>query len=309
MGKENSSEKVKLFKQILQILSVAICLLIIVMIVYRFFIIDPKSEITTGIIILIAFLIVFALSETFDNFSIGKIFTLSKTIEEKENEIIKIENEKYQLFNQVVNLSNNFNQKQSNTNILCPPDGWQQVSVVNAEDKEVEELKKAEEQEAEKEKTPISKKRLDYSKLKELALNKFLKDKNIDSSNVLSEMKLQAFQGIDPISDKSPVFCAYMNDFNKEEEVFFEVMRNYTMPSMFVDRLYLMLSKIYHYRTIKKTNSYLNLILIDLPENNRQFNHGKYIYDLFQPASNNKLLKISVIKFEENEITNLYKEA
>ncbi len=310
--KNNSTEKVNWFSRILLLI---IGGLIAFMIVYRFFLIEPRAEITTGIIILLAFLIVLALSEIFDNFSIGEILKLSRTIKEKEkviekreNEIIKVENEKNQLLNQVITLSNNFSQRQSNTNIYgWTPELMRQIGVQKANADEVEELKKKEAQEAEKEEPSRQRvRRLDNSKVEELALRKFITNNNIDISKIFREIKLQAFQGIDPISDTSPIFDAYLNDIDKE--VFFEVRpsKGY-ISGMFLDRLYLMLSKIYHYRTIKKTNSFLNLILVEFPddrsEENRQLNR---ILDLFQPALNNNLLRISVVRFEENEMPHLY---
>lgn len=310
--KNNKSEKVNWFSRILLLI---IGGLIGYMVFFRFFIIDPKAEITTGIIILLAFLIVLALSEIFDSFSIGEVLKLSRTvkekekvIEKKESEIVKIENEKNQLLNQVITLSNNFSQRQSNTNIYgLSPDLMRQIGVQKANPEEVEELKKKEAQEAEKEEPSRPKtKRLDSSKIEELALRKSLMTSNIDISKIFREIKLQAFQGIDPISETSPIFDAYLNDIDRE--VFYEIRQSKGYISgMFMDRLYLMLSKIYHYRTVKKTNAFLNLILVEFPEDssedNRQLNR---ILDLFQPALNNSLLRISVVHFEENEMTHLY---
>ncbi len=298
-----------------RLLLIAIGGLIAFMIVYRYFFTDPKAEISAGIIILLGFLIVLALSEVFDSFSVGEVLKLSRTIkskekeiEKKETEITKIEAEKNQLLNQVITLSNNFSQRQSNTNIYgLTPDLMKQVSVQKADAGEVEELKKKEAQEAEKEEPPRQRqRRIDQRKVEELALRKFLVSNNIDISKVFREIKLQAFQGIDPISDSSPIFDAYLNDIDKE--VFFEVRpsRGY-ISSMFMDRLYLMLSKIFHYRTIKKNTTYLNIILVEFPDDNsgdnRQLNR---ILDLFQPALSNNLLRIGVVKIDQSEMEGLY---
>lgn len=298
-----------------RLLLIAIGGLIAFMIVYRYFFTDPKAEISAGIIILLGFLIVLALSEVFDSFSIGEVLKLSRTIkskekeiEKKETEITKIEAEKNQLLNQVITLSNNFSQRQSNTNIYgLTPDFMKQVSVQKADAGEVEELKKKEAQEAEKEEPPRQRqRRIDQRKVEELALRKFLVSNNVDISKVFREIKLQAFQGIDPISDSSPIFDAYLNDIDKE--VFFEVRpsRGY-ISAMFMDRLYLMLSKIFHYRTIKKNMTYLNIILVEFPDDNsddnRQLNR---ILDLFQPALSNNLLRIGVVKIDQSEMEGLY---
>lgn len=297
-----------------RVLLLVVGILIGTMVVFRFFIIDTKAEISAGIIILLCLLIILSLSEVFDSFSIGEIFKLSrvvkekqKEIEKKETELVKIETEKNQLLSQVISLSNNFSQRQSNTNIYgWTPEGLKQVSIQKADAEEIEELKKKEEQEDENSETPQSRpKRLDSRKVEELALRKFLALNNIDISKIYREIKLQAFQGIDPISETSPIFDAYLNDIDRE--VFFEVRHNRGYVSgMFMDRLYLMLSKIYHYRIIKKTTIFLNIILVEFPEDTSENKLFNKILELFQPALNNNLLRISVIKIEAEEIEGLY---
>ena len=285
------------------------------MIVYKYFSIDPKAEISSGIIILLAFLILLVLSEVFDNFSIGEIIKLSRTVKEKEKEIdkkdkevAKVETEKQQLLSQVISLSNNFSQRQSNTNIYgWTPEGLSQVSIQKAEPKEVEELKKKEAQEQETENTIRERpKKLDMKKVEELALRKFITENNIDISKLFREVKLQAFQGIDPISDNSPIFDAYLNEFDKE--VFFEFRTNRGfLGSMFMDKLYLMLSKIFHYRNIKKTNVYLNVIMIEfVSEGTEDSRHFNRLLDYFQPALNNNLLRLSTVKIDQTEMEALY---
>jgi hypothetical protein len=222
---------------------------------------------------------------------------------------VKIETEKNQLFAQVISLSNNFSQRQSNTNIYgWTPEGLKQVSVQKADAEEIAESKKTEAQEVETEteETPQPRpRRIDSRKAEELALRKFLTLNNIDISKIFREIKLQAFQGVDPISETSPIFDAYLNEIDKE--VFFEIRMNRGYISgMFTDRLYLMLSKIYHYRMIKKSATYLNLIIVEFPEDsgeNRQLNR---IFETFQPALNNNLLRVSVIKIDAEEMESLY---
>jgi hypothetical protein len=290
-----------------------IALLIFTMIVYRFFLIEPKAEINTGIITLIAFLLIIILSDTFDSFSIGEIIKLSKTIknkediiEKKEEELVRIESEKNQLLGQIINLSNNISLKQNNTNILgINTDLYKNIGVQKANEEEVNDLKNKEEDEIEKDETS-KRRRIDNSKLEEFVLKQFFVEHNIDISKIFKGIKLQAFQGIDPISDTSPIFDAYLNDIDKE--VFYEVrpIKNY-LTGMFLDKLYSMLSKIYHYRNVKKNNTFLNLILVEFPGEGISENIlMNKILDIFQPALSKGLLKISVIKLDENEMTPLY---
>ena len=290
-----------------------IALLIFTMIFYKFFLLKPRAEINAGIIILIAFLIIIVLSDTFDSFSIGEIIKLSKKIknkdeiiEKKEVELVRIEGEKNQLLSQIVSLSNNFSLKQNNTNILgMNTDLFKYIGVQKANEEEVNELKKKEQTEVEKE-DASKRKRIDNSKLEDFVLKQFFVEHNIDISKIYKGIKLQAFQGIDPISDTSPIFDAYLNDIDKE--VFYEVrpVKNY-LSGLFFDRLYLMLSKIYHYRNVKKSNTFLNLILVEIPGDTKEENVLlNKVLDVFQPAISKGLLKISVINLDENEITALY---
>ena len=58
-------------------------------IIFKFFYNEPISDISAGLIILIAFLLILALSESFDNFSIGKVISLSREVKKKEEVDIK----------------------------------------------------------------------------------------------------------------------------------------------------------------------------------------------------------------------------
>jgi hypothetical protein len=51
-----------------RILIVILGILIVGMITYNFFLTDPRGEINTGLVTLIAILVVIVLSESFDNF-------------------------------------------------------------------------------------------------------------------------------------------------------------------------------------------------------------------------------------------------
>jgi hypothetical protein len=306
------NNRLTLFSRIMLIM---ILFLILIMIIYKYFFKEPEAEISIGLLFLLSYLIIIALSEVYDNFSVGKILKLSRNLKEKDNkiheiksELIKIETEKNQLFNQVIHLSNNINQRQTNTNIYgVPHEFMKQMGVQKANEDEVKEFKKNEVEEIEKEENIKSKiRRLNINKVENLALKKFMIANNIDYTKIFREIKLQAFQGVDPISDTSPIFDAYLNEIDKE--VFFEIrpIRGY-ISSIFIERLYLMLSKIYHYRNINKTQSYLHLILVELP--NERFEDKRILsklLELFNPAINNNLLKIGSVRFETKEMDDLY---
>lgn len=292
---------------------ILIAVLIISMIIYKFFFNVPIAEISTGIIILLAFSILLALSESFDNFSIGKIISLSRKIQEKENviekkdtELKQVETEKRELLSQIISLSNNFSQRQSNTNIYgATPETIKQFTVQKAEEPEVDNLKDKE-QEEENLSAP-ERKRIDFRKVEEIALQYFIRDNNIDVSKMFKDVKLQAFEGIDPISDTSPIYDAYINEIDKE--IFVEIRPTPIMSSFFTDKIYVMLSKIHHYRQFKKTNCSLHLIMVEIPEEQRDNSRFlNRILELYRPALSSGLLKISTIKLEPSDTEKIYRE-
>lgn len=310
---ENQREKKKEINWFARIGLIILTILIISMIIYKFFCNDPIAEISTGLIILLAFSIVLILSESFDNFSVGKIITLSRAVKEKETviekknvEIRQVENEKRELLSQIILLSNNFSQRQSNTNIYsATPETIKQFTIQKAEEPEIETLKQKEQEEENK--TIQERKRIDFRKVEEIALQYYIKENNVDVSKMFKEVKLQAFEGIDPISDNSPIYDGYINEIDRE--VFIEIRPTPMMASMITDRLYMMLSKIHHYRQFKKTNCYLNLVLVEIPEDDRdntRFLNG--ILELFRPALSSGLLKISTVKLEKSDLKKIYRE-
>ena len=105
---ENYNRKVNWFVRILIIL---FCILLVLLILYKFFYVIPKGEINSGFIVLLLILLVLILSESFDQFSIGKLFSMSRNIKRKEEKVQKLEKEKMELFNQLINIS--ISQKQS----------------------------------------------------------------------------------------------------------------------------------------------------------------------------------------------------
>lgn len=109
----NSDKPNYFVRTLIVILSIGIAFLIF----YNFFKSEPKGEIGTGLIILISFLLVLVLAESFDNFSIGKLISLSRKVEIKEKENIKLERKNTELINQLISVTNNQNQSQSHTSI------------------------------------------------------------------------------------------------------------------------------------------------------------------------------------------------
>ncbi|NRD75654.1 hypothetical protein HQQ94_21005 [Shewanella sp. VB17] len=72
---ENTEKKSNWF---VRCMIVAFCALIVAMIAFSYFYIEPKGEINAGVITLLSLLLVLVLSESFDNFSIGKLVSISR---------------------------------------------------------------------------------------------------------------------------------------------------------------------------------------------------------------------------------------
>lgn len=292
-----------------RVLIVAFCIFLATLVVYRYFYVDPKADISGGLLVILAFILVLVLSELFDNFSVGKLVTMSRTLQEKEQEKSELKRENTELRGHLVAVTTNVSQRQSSTNIL----GWPQtladtLTVKKAAPEEIE-TKKTEEQ------TPspgaraeaVSERRFDRSKIEDLAVSKFVSQQGLHAFNLIREAKLSTqFSGIDPITDVTPIFDGYVN--TSDSEVFIEVRPTGISTMIYRDRLYVMLAKIYHYKVIKKVNVYLALVLVSMPEQESRPT-GNYVDRLqreFGPAITSGLLRIQVIDPTPEELTSLY---
>jgi hypothetical protein len=125
-----------------RLLIVLLSIGIIVLIAYNVFWIEPKGELNPGVFTLIAFLIVLVLSESFDNFSVGKLITISREVQKKEKENKELERKNDQLLNQVLTISNTQQQNQSHTNVYGDFYGDSKKSIQNTEggENQVQEL-------------------------------------------------------------------------------------------------------------------------------------------------------------------------
>ena len=99
-----------------RVLIVLLCIGISSLIVFKFFFVCPKGEISGGLLTLISILLVLVLAESFDNFSVGKLFSMKREITEKTLENQKLERKNEELLKQIFNISNNI--KQSTTSVF-----------------------------------------------------------------------------------------------------------------------------------------------------------------------------------------------
>ena len=107
------------------------------LIVSKFYYFDPKGEISNGIIILIALLIILFLSEIFDSFSLGQFLSLKRTISEKNEKITELKESNDKLLNIVI-ANNNISQRSTMTNVtgISPEEFAKTIISVIKADKE-----------------------------------------------------------------------------------------------------------------------------------------------------------------------------
>lgn len=273
------------------------CLLLVTMIGYRFAWVDPKGEISGGIVTLLCLLLVLVLAESFDSFSIGKLISISREAKKKEKEVDKLEKQNARLLSQLIAISNTQSQTQSHTNVYG--DYHVAPTVRKASEEEVRDKQTTE--------APIAsvlaeaaRPRMNWRKVEELGLKKYVQLRAIHPSNLIIDAKLvNQFQGIDPISNSQIIFDGYLKE--QDHETFVELRPN-AVSLLFRDRLYMMLSKINHYRSAKRVDAHLDLVIMKIPgEESRTGQPPERFLENFEPAIAGGLLKVVSVDFTDEE--------
>lgn len=293
-----------------RVLIVAFCGFLGTLVVYRFFYVDPKAEISAGLLVILAFILVLVLSELFDNFSIGQLVTVSRELKRKEDEAKSLKEENSELRGHIVAISTNISQKQTSTNIVGLPTNLADMLTVRKAAPEEIETKNIEDQSSPLTTAEIParpERNFDRAKAEDLAISKFVTVNNLQAFNLIRDAKLSTqFSGIDPIMDTTPIFDGYLN--TSDSEVFVEVRPSPYAGMVFRDRLYVMLTKLHHYKTIKKANVYLALLLVNQPEYSSRPAPAYLdrIQREFGPAIASGLLRIHQTEFSAEELQSLY---
>lgn len=271
------------------------CLMLAAMVFYKYIYIPPKGEINAGIITLLAMILVLVLAESFDNFSIGKLISISRDKKKKEKEIEKLEKHNNQLLSQLITVSSSQTQMQSHINVSG--DYHAAPSVQKATDEEVQENKESIESSGTQLTNESTRASINWKKLEEIGFNKYLQKRSIHPSNLIIDAKfVNQFQGIDPISNMQPIFDGYIKE--SDHETFIEIRTNKIGP-MTRDRIYVMLSKINYYRNTKRVDAHLDLVLVKVSnEESRSLNR---LLESFEPAIASGILKIHEIELSDEE--------
>jgi hypothetical protein len=285
---------------------IALCSLIIVLIIYNFFLSAPKGDISKELITLLILLIVLVLSEAFDNISLGKILSLNRTVTEKKEEVKELKTEKQNLLNMLIsNIS-----VQSQSVGISGHELKEILTVIKADPDRIEEESKEKEEEIQNIKIrPTISKRVDSRKLENYIIKDYIETNNL--ANFLYNEQVtfsNSFKSVDPITKLTPIFDGYIE--TDDSEIFIEV-RMQRVSVMLRDQLYSRLSSLYHYRRAKDVKAFLQLILVEMPEdaeNNRLRNNEKRIREIFEPAIQAGILKVKYIKLNKEISEGLYRE-
>ena len=307
---EENPKKLSWWQVLLLILT---ALLIVGLILVNFLCSENRFVITGSIVTLICLLIVIVLSNSFDSFSIVGIFNLRREVKENKEKIDKLENLMFQSLTNNIRIVNNSSSKiemdsadeeeikeeeQQQELMLqsqhADPVGLE-VQRMDSADKE--KIKEEEQQQEEKEKmgeTRIPRQRLDREEFAKLLLRKYC-EKNHQSGNLLYDMKISDTF----ISNRSVSFKAYIKD--DEKELFIDTFQASAFSFLMShDRIYVKISKILNYRSVKNTNAKM-VCLIGKPDfEQERFNVSKLQSD-FLPAISNNLRDIVLISYSQAE--------
>lgn len=332
MEKRNNST----FVRVLVFLFIAFLLFLVLISFYRNAI---PFDFNAGLITVLFIITLLILSEAFDNLSIGKLFSLSREVKQKEEEVEKAKEENKDLREKIISLASVVTQNQSNhTYFGVPQEFLKGIGVVKAENEVENENEKEKEVELVDEKLEVGKdlvtdkemtttngseteptpnaatstskpQKISPRDIQEEGLNRFIEKQKIPEFEVIREVEFSSnFKGIDPIGEQRIVFDAYYKTSSKE--YFIEVLLSTSNHLMRRYQIYTMIAKVFFYQQVKKTSAEMILVIINLPDTlnegrvSRNFNVGD-IFKNFQPAVSNGLLRIETIDLSEDEINNI----
>ncbi|RLK57750.1 hypothetical protein BCL79_2164 [Stenotrophomonas rhizophila] len=288
-------------------LIIALCIFLAAGIGYRFIYLQPAGDLGLGVLLVLALLVVLVLSESFNAFSIGSLLSLSREVDKKKAEVSDLKTENRELRSQVISIATTVSQRQTSTNIVgLPQDLARMFTVRAAEETEVQEKQDAEQAAPEEPAPRAAVPRLDRRKLEQRAIERFLKANDLEQFPVVREAKLMAqIEVLDPVSTSSPIFDAYLNSLDSEIFVEIRVVSQYSVI-FFKERLYVMLTKLSHYKALKKSNVFMALVLVTMPGEEARPSQISRLFSEFQPAIAGGLLRIVEFGFSQEDVADLY---
>lgn len=288
-----------------QIIALVLTSLLITGLIIGAFLFSEQNRfiISSSIITLVCLLIILVLSNSFDNFSVGKIFSMSREVKESKEKIKELEKEKSDILLKLLNI--NFQSQKSSVTVNTGSNDSNASLVVENLDKDEKERKKEEEEDIKENLENVSRKRLNPEKFENLILNKYYGISKNDSFLMREVKVVDQFQDIDSISNKPVYFDAYLREINAET---FIDIRKCSLPSMiFHDRLYVQLNKILMYRKNNEVNAQL-LLLLAKEKDSEETRHQGIYYRFFEPALKCGILKIVDIEYTKEEYESCLEE-
>lgn len=304
-----------------RILIILLSLIIGSMVLLSFFLKEPRYTFNLEMIVVLLIDVVLILSEVFDSFCIGSLFSAKKELKNKTEEINKINAENKELRNQLLSVvSTSISSQNRNTNVFgLPKDILSEAFGVE----QAKEDAKRDEDELESSNSSIPKvDKQDYrsdshirrkvnDKIETFLLNKLIQEKSITPNALIRDVQFtDRFIGIDPIMERNIVFDAYVKTI--DEELFIETKVNY--DSIIISyNLYYLISKVYYYGRANHSKSKVIFVVPNLPEqyfNGRSSfrNNVQRLYEIFAPAIKNDLLEIRSFDISEQELNNIQEE-
>ncbi|TLN27271.1 hypothetical protein FDZ71_00005 [bacterium] len=293
-----------------RVLIVLLCLALFTLVYVSFFAATPRYVISAGMITLVALIVVLALSESFNQLSIGTLLSLRREVARQEEEKRAVKSENQELRSELVRVMTTVSQSQVNNTLVGTPEALlRALGVVPAEPTAEDDAERQAAEEACVEQPPTQGRVEGPSRWQRLraaeriATTKYLAALDLPESEVLTEVEFSAgFRGIDPVMDRRITFDAYARGAGHER--FFEFRPVTAVSPMFFDRLYVMLSKVHLYAMAKRIRADLVLVLIDLPEepDTGRWYPTERLFEWFEPAVVNRLLRIERIAVSAEEI-------
>ena len=292
-----------------RLLIIFLGIVIIGLIVSSFVFSNEKFTLSTEIIICLLLLVVLSLSEEFNSFSIGKIFTLQKEADTANRNLKEVWEENITLRQQFLTQFNATAKQSNMQNLFFQTPAAQAFGIEKASPETQTEDQKIEENQKNKHLTEKREKFFknfgDYLFKTEQEILPFKQGKIYTDVQFKTEML-----GIDPIMDKNVKINGYYLDDDKE--IFIKIIRN-SIAFQYVYELYYIINKIFLYNTYDQTSgrkATLWLIAPNFlnPEEKRTYCSIDTLKDSFLPAMKNNLLDIKILDINDalyNKIANL----
>lgn len=339
---DDDKQSTRVDSMFIRILTSALMLFISSFVVVDFLFAKPRFTITTEIIFCFLILTLLCLYDKFDNFTIGKLFSMKKEVKKTNLENQRLKDEHFKLVNSLVSINSNNNQSHVyNMMASAWPDGHTSVDTagnseeidvsnvaeagdainpVSAVDRENEEKTMADGRCESDEKT--AKGRLTLTKYfrisEKLLIDQYVKNNNIQGK---LEYQLRVFnnENFDDIVKRDIRFDAYIN--TGDENIFIETSA--IEPFIFSDKLYSMLTFVKKYEEITKVKSKLVFLLPNYDKEFEDFyfdvrrraniderikRRVKDIKEKYSPAIYNKLLEVEIIDISKHKLDQMLEE-